>query len=103
MTQEQAAAPGTVACHTYQREVPHSDAARADPAAIERKRIEFLVNRDGLAAATQWVRRTVGIYRRAVLDPRHHASRQDYRAEFIQRYCAFKSWLTTETLDARAS
>jgi len=72
-------------------------------AAVERKRIEFLVDRDGLAAATQWVRRTVGIYRRAVLDPRHHANTQDYRAKFIHSYCSFKSWLATVTVDARAS
>ena len=68
-------------------------AAPAGSASVDEGRIEFLVQRDGLAAATQWVRRTVGIYRRAVLDPRHHASTQAYRAKFIQAYCIFKSWL----------
>jgi len=48
------------------------------------------------------VRRTIGIYRRAVLDPRHHASTQEYRAKFIQAYCTFKSWLFRATPGARA-
>lgn len=77
-------------------------AVRADFAGVDEGRIEFLVQRDGLAAATQWVRRTVGIYRRAVLDPRHHASTQEYRAKFIKAYCIFKSWLFRATPGTRA-
>jgi len=77
-------------------------AARIDFAGVDKGRIEFLVRRDGLAAATLWVRRTIGIYRRAVLDPRHHASTQEYRAKFIQAYCTFKSWLFRATPGARA-
>jgi hypothetical protein len=69
---------------------------------VEKGRIEFLVQRDGLAAATEWVRRTLGIYRRAVLDTRHHASAQEYRAKFIQSYCSFKSWLYRTTPGTRA-
>jgi len=131
MMRQEAAVPDTVACHTCQREVPRSvaeqaegadyllyfcgldcfakwrsdaerSAARAGFAAVEKGRIEFLVQRDGLAAATQWVRRTLGIYRRAVLDPRHHASTQEYRAKFIQSYCSFKSWLSETMPGARA-
>ena len=79
-----------------------SSAALTDFAGVDEGRIEFLVQRDGLAAATLWVRRTVGIYRRAVLNPHHHASTQEYRAKFIQAYCTFKSWLFRATPGARA-
>jgi hypothetical protein len=131
MMQQEAAVPDTVACHTCQREVPRSvaeqaegadyllyfcgldcfakwrseaerSAAHAGFAAVEQGRIEFLVQRDGLAAATQWVRRTLGIYRQAVLNPHHHASRDEYRRRFIQSYCSFKSWLYRATPGARA-
>lgn len=60
---------------------------------MERARIDFLVQRDGIGGAAQWVRRTISIYRRAVLDRQHHASRHEYRCGFIQSYCAFKAWL----------
>ena len=55
------------------------DPTRPDRVAVERGRIEFLVRRDGIAEAAQWVHRTVGIYRRAVLNRHHHASRDEYR------------------------
>lgn len=131
MTQQEAAVSDTVACHSCQREVPRSVAEQAEgadyllyfcgldcfakwraqawqPAArpglapVEQGRIEFLVRRDGVPAAAQWVRRTVGIYRRAVLDPRHHASTKEYRVKFIQSYCSFKSWLSGTSPGARA-
>lgn len=60
----------------------------------EKARIELLVRRDGPVAAIQWVRRTLGIYRRAVLDKRHFASTGEYRRAFIESYCQFKRWLT---------
>jgi len=34
------------------------------------------------------------IYRRAVLNKRHHASLPEYRHKFIESYCDFKRWLT---------
>lgn len=59
----------------------------------EKGRIEFLVRRDGVEAAAGWVDRTMRIYRRAVLDKRHFASRDEYRRKFIEAYCEFKRWL----------
>lgn len=61
--------------------------------AVERARIDFLVQRDGIAAAVRWVRRTIGIYRRAVLGWQRHSGRHEYRLRFIQSYCVFKAWL----------
>jgi len=59
----------------------------------ERMRIGFLVARDGEAAAAAWVRRTLAIYRRAVLDPRHFASTPDYRRRFLRSCADFRRWL----------
>lgn len=59
----------------------------------EQARIDFLVRRDGAAAAVEWTRRTMGIYRRAVLDKRHFASTGEYRRLFVESYCEFKRWL----------
>ncbi len=39
----------------------------------EQRRIEFLIERDGLPQATDWVRRTMYIYRGAVLTRGHFA------------------------------
>lgn len=65
----------------------------------EDRRIEFLVARDGINAAAAWVRRTMSIYRRAVLMKNHYASGPPYRREFIEAYCAFKRWLETNPID----
>lgn len=73
--------------------MPQLNAPREDRAAVERERCEFLVRRDGSAAAIKWVQRTARIYRQAVLNPHHHGSRDEYRRRFIQSYCAFKAWL----------
>ncbi|HET7634092.1 MAG TPA: hypothetical protein VFK51_05120 [Burkholderiales bacterium] len=59
----------------------------------ERDRIEFLVDRDGLAIAVTWVRRTMRLYREAVLDRTGFARTDLYRRGFIQSYCDFKRWL----------
>lgn len=74
-----------------------------DPFAAERKRIEFLVQRDGMASAQAWVHRTMGIYRRAVLDQSHYASTREYRPAFIRFYCAFKFWLAWSTARSLAA
>ena len=60
----------------------------------EEGRIAFLVQRDGRDAALEWVSRTRRIYRRAILNGRHHASTQEYRRKFIESYCDFKRWLS---------
>ncbi|MFC5429838.1 hypothetical protein ACFPTO_13675 [Paraburkholderia denitrificans] len=59
----------------------------------ENNRIAFLVARDGMSATTEWVRRTMIIYRQAVLTKGHYANGHQYRREFILAYCAFKKWL----------
>lgn len=59
----------------------------------EQGRLDFLVRRDGEAAAVEWARRTMRIYRSAVLNRRHFASTAEYRRQFIESYCEFKRWL----------
>lgn len=59
----------------------------------ELRRIEFLVERDGPAAAAAWVRRTAAIYRRAVLDRGNFARQPEYRRRFIESWCDFRRWL----------
>ncbi|MGY6258067.1 hypothetical protein ACXIVK_31850 [Paraburkholderia caledonica] len=61
----------------------------------EQARIEFLIERDGLLQATEWVRRTMLIYRRAVLAKGHFAHSHPYRHHFIVAYLEFKRWLRT--------
>ncbi len=59
----------------------------------EAPRIAFLVGRDGAAAAAEWVRRTLRIYRASVLNRNHFASSPAYRRGFIESYLGFKRWL----------
>lgn len=59
----------------------------------ESMRIAFLVDRDGIASATEWVCRTIGIYRTSVLNRTHFASSREYRRSFIESYLSFKRWL----------
>jgi len=61
----------------------------------EHARIEFLIERDGLPLATEWVRRTMHIYRRAVLAKGHFARSHPYRHRYIIAYLEFKRWLLT--------
>lgn len=59
----------------------------------EEHRIAFLLARDGPEQTIDWVRRTMRIYRRAVLEGSHFASTDDWRRKFIMSYCEFKRWL----------
>ena len=59
----------------------------------EKDRIDFLVRRDGFDATLLWVRRTLRIYRAAVLDKNHHASSTVFRPYFIRSCCDFRRWL----------
>lgn len=59
----------------------------------ESSRIAFLQARDGEAATLAWVRRTLAIYRRAVLDPSHFASSAAYRRRFLESCAEFRHWL----------
>jgi hypothetical protein len=80
-------------------------AAPADPAGMptadrypqEWRRLGSLWMREGVAATNDFCRRTVQIYRRAVLDAHRHghahasfASLPEYRSRFIRSYCEFK-------------
>ena len=65
---------------------------------LERFRIAFLVARDGEAAAVAWVRRTLAIYQRALLNPRHFASTPDYRGLFLASCGDFRRWLAKRAL-----
>ena len=60
---------------------------------VEASRIGFLLQRDGAAATLEWVRRTLTIYRRAVLERRHFASDPQYRARFVASCLDFRRWL----------
>ena len=61
----------------------------------EASRIEFLLQRDGLAATRIWVLRTLAIYRRSVLDRGHFAHTAYYRRKFIVSYLGFRRWLVS--------
>lgn len=56
-------------------------------------RITFLIDRDGINSAIEWVRRTLRIYRSCVLNRKHFASSHEYRRRFIESYLSFKRWL----------
>jgi hypothetical protein len=75
------------------RIVLRSGARRPEPSGAEASRIAFLIARDGEDAALDWVRRTLAIYRSAVLDPRHFASFPQYRDLFLHSCASFRSWL----------
>lgn len=67
----------------------------------EQRRIDFLLQRDGPEPTVAWVRRTLRIYRRAVLDDRHFAGRDEWRRKFIAGYCEFKRWLQAQRRQER--
>ena len=58
----------------------------------EKARIEFLLQRDGTAATLVWVRRTLTIYRRALLDGRHFAHLAEFRPRFIASCLELRVW-----------
>ncbi len=58
----------------------------------EAARIEFLLQRDGPVATLVWVRRTLTIYRRAVLDRRHFAHLAEFRPRFIASCLELRLW-----------
>lgn len=59
----------------------------------EASRIAFLLQRDGAAATLIWVRRTLAVYRRSVLDRGHFARTADYRLQFVASCLEFRRWL----------
>lgn len=73
-----------------------NDSARAgvmrSARCAETARIQFLLQRSGSTATLIWVRRTLAIYRRAVLDRRHFAHLAEYRLKFIASCLEFRHW-----------
>ncbi|MDQ3797759.1 MAG: hypothetical protein M3294_09415 [Pseudomonadota bacterium] len=63
------------------------------PGRPEIERIDFLVRRDGKAAARAWVERTLAIYRAAIAKPGSHASSTTYRPLFEDSIRTFEAWL----------
>jgi hypothetical protein len=68
----------------------------------EEHRLAFLENRDGKDAAKEFAKRTMRMYRSAVLasrkrgfDKPHHASLPEYRRGFIESYCALKRYVAS--------
>jgi len=68
----------------------------------EEQRIEFLVHRDGIAAAQAWVERTLQLYREAVASP-GHASTNEYRRLFEESIRDFEAWLKGDELSQSQS
>ena len=60
---------------------------------IERGRIGLVLERDGPEATREWVKRTLGIYRRAVLDRSHFASTPAYKSMYVASCADFRRWL----------
>ncbi len=80
--------------------VPAAAAARAparpgatDPIEAERERIERVSARDGVEQARAWARRTLALYRTAVLDHEHYAHTAAYRRRFIESYLELKRFV----------
>ncbi len=61
---------------------------------IERGRIEFLLRRDGRASTIDWVRRTLQIYRGALLARDGYA--REFRSTLIQSCVDFRRWLRSQ-------
>ena len=62
----------------------------------EADRIRLVVERDGLDAAVEWVRRTLQIYAQALDDPANFARAAEYRPRFEQSIRAFEAWLNQQ-------
>lgn len=56
----------------------------------ERNRFNFVKKRDGEATAKEWALTTARLYRKAVLNPQHYASKEPYRSRFIRSYLYLK-------------
>ncbi len=63
------------------------------PGRPEIERINFLIRRDGEAAARAWVERTLGIYRAAIAKPSSPASNSPYQPLFEDSIRTFEAWL----------
>lgn len=78
---------------TCPRPEPYSTAAAISD---EHARIRFLVERDGVAGAREWVEHTLTNYREAIESPGSHASTPNYRPLFEASIEVFEQWLADE-------
>jgi hypothetical protein len=69
----------------------------------EADRIRLVVERDGLEAAVEWVRRTLQIYVQALDDPANFARAAEYRPRFEQSIREFETWLGQHDHGSRAN
>ena len=73
----------------------------------EYHRLKYLTNVHGEVAARDFAGRTYRIYRKAVLNPRHFASKREYRRKFIDAYVVLKRFssglITLEDLNENSS
>lgn len=85
----------------------------------EKQRLDFIIERDGLAEAVAFAKRTMVIYRKCVLqsqkklnatpkhlrkfDKPHYASFREFRRKFIQSYCDFKRFVGANHHNSGAS
>jgi hypothetical protein len=72
---------------------PKVPAASLEKCSVEGQRIALLLERDGFEATREWAKRTLGIYRRAVLDGSHFASTPGYRRRYLLSCADFRRWL----------
>ena len=56
----------------------------------EGNRIQFLIDRDGLDAAIDFVSQTMMLYRKAVVFKRDPCKSRSYRIKFVRSYLEFK-------------
>ena len=61
----------------------------------EAERIAFVIEQRGFDKALLWAEMVYKIYRRAVLDKRHFASKPYYRRKVIDSYLELKRWFMT--------
>jgi len=60
----------------------------------EEERIKVLLHRDGLEATREWIKRTLNIYRGAIVSPASHASQKGYKPSFEKSIQEFEEWLS---------
>jgi hypothetical protein len=69
---------------------------RIDSVESEARRIQFMVERDGLEGACAWVQQTLETYRQAIINSNNHASRPEYRSNFEAAIKEFEEWLKNQ-------
>ena len=68
---------------------------------VEKARLEFLIQRDGMQGAATFARRTLRLYRQAVLNKRCYAALPGNRRGFIISYLQMKSFARAVELEHR--